>query len=94
MRVVRTRIEEPENQVHEEIFSSPLGVTVSGVTTTFKDGTVENAIYLDSTEDPEKFDVVGVYDNTEAGRHQSQATAFVIVRTLEILDEIKAGRAA
>lgn len=90
MRVIRGRKDEPASQTHEEIFSSALGVTVVGVKTTFHDGQVENTVYLDCTGNPEIFDVVGVYDDTEAGRNQFQATAFVVGRTLELLSELKA----
>lgn len=91
MRTVKSRMDEPAKQTHEEIFSSPLGVSVVGVTTTFSDGFIEYSVYLEDRESPEKFDVLGVYDGTPVGENQSQATSFIAMRTLEALAELKGG---
>lgn len=89
----RAAVEEPAHQTHEEIFASPLGVTVVGVTTTFKDGRVECSVYLDSDKDPEVFECIGTFEDTEEGRTLSKSAVSVVVRTLEALADI-AGRAA
>lgn len=89
MRIIKGRKDEPANQTHEEIFSSPLGVSVVAVTSTFSDGAVEYVVYLDNADDAESFDVLGVYDGTPAGEIQSQSTAFIAIRTLEVLAELK-----
>lgn len=86
--VVKGRTEEPSTQTHEDIFISPLGVTVVGVTSTFKDGGTEYAIYIEDTENPEEFDVVGVYDMSPAGEHDSMSATFIATRTLEIVADI------
>jgi hypothetical protein len=89
MRVVRSRNEEPANQTHEELFTSPLGLSVTRVVSTFADGQGEIAIYLDLTESPSVFDVIGVYDNTPSGQGQSESTAFIAIRILEVQAELK-----